>query len=252
MGYHNKHSGFTDEDGARLRVMYEVEEKTVAEISKIERCGLSTLRKAFVFFGIKPRKDKTKKYNDSMKKYWTDEQREHISKNNFNNPKTQKEYIEQFIKVHGTRYDYSKVKYNGCFAKITIVCEEHGEFAQLPSNHVSGRGCPTCGKKKLIGGYNIIHLERNPEIKRSPAVFYIVRLFNDTEDFIKCGITIQTVVSRISGQTPYQYEILHQHNTTLIEAYEMEQQFIKKNNEFSYRPNNKFNGWTECFSGGAL
>ena len=57
---------------------------------------------------------------------------------------------EQFIakaeKVHGKKYDYSNVEYNGCRTKICIICPKHGEFWQEPSNHLNGSGCPRCTK----------------------------------------------------------------------------------------------------------
>ena len=57
---------------------------------------------------------------------------------------------EQFInkakKVHGNKYDYSKVDYKGCHIKVCIICPEHGEFWQVPSNHLNGSGCRKCSK----------------------------------------------------------------------------------------------------------
>lgn len=57
--------------------------------------------------------------------------------------------LEQFTKrarkVHGTRYDYSKVKYKNTSSKVTIVCKEHGDFDQKVDNHLQGKGCPRCG-----------------------------------------------------------------------------------------------------------
>lgn len=56
--------------------------------------------------------------------------------------------IESFIieaqKKHNNKYDYSKTILNGSINKIKIICSEHGEFDQLPSNHLSGQGCPKC------------------------------------------------------------------------------------------------------------
>jgi len=55
-----------------------------------------------------------------------------------------KEWIEQSKKVHGDRYDYSKVVYVNNSTKICIVCKEHGEFWQTPANHIKGKNCPKC------------------------------------------------------------------------------------------------------------
>ncbi len=62
--------------------------------------------------------------------------------------KTTKEFIESARKIHGDKYDYSKVEYVNNSTKVCIICPEHGEFWQTPSNHVNGsrpRGCPVCG-----------------------------------------------------------------------------------------------------------
>ena len=57
-------------------------------------------------------------------------------------------FIEKAKKVHGDKYDYSKVEYVNSNIKVCIVCMEHGEFWQTPYSHLSGCGCPVCGKKK--------------------------------------------------------------------------------------------------------
>jgi len=58
-------------------------------------------------------------------------------------------FIKKAMKVHGNRYDYSKVDYKNSRLKVTIICPEHGEFEQLPTAHLSGQGCRECGLEKL-------------------------------------------------------------------------------------------------------
>ena len=55
-----------------------------------------------------------------------------------------KNFIEKAKKVHGEKYDYSKVEYVNNHTKICIICPEHGEFWQTPGNHLSGQNCPKC------------------------------------------------------------------------------------------------------------
>lgn len=50
--------------------------------------------------------------------------------------------------IHGNYYDYSKVSYSGNKEKIEIICPKHGSFFQTPSNHLSGFGCPSCGRER--------------------------------------------------------------------------------------------------------
>lgn len=66
-----------------------------------------------------------------------------------NNKKlTTEEFIKKAREVHGNKYDYSKVIYNGLHKKVCIVCPEHGEFWQEAGSHLKGRGCPICWYKK--------------------------------------------------------------------------------------------------------
>ena len=60
---------------------------------------------------------------------------------------TTEEWIVSARKVHGDKYDYSKVDYKNERTKVCIICHEHGEFLQTPKNHLIGQGCPTCGKR---------------------------------------------------------------------------------------------------------
>ncbi len=48
-------------------------------------------------------------------------------------------------KIHNNKYDYSKVIYEAARSPIIIICPEHGEFSQLPNDHLSGKtGCKDC------------------------------------------------------------------------------------------------------------
>lgn len=62
---------------------------------------------------------------------------------------SKEEFIEEATKVHGDRYDYSKVVWNGKTKKVCIICKEHGEFWQIPSNHLDGRNCKSCSNKEI-------------------------------------------------------------------------------------------------------
>ena len=61
--------------------------------------------------------------------------------------KTNQDFIEQARKVHGDKYDYSKVVYKSAKDKIVINCPIHGDFMQVPYNHLNGAGCPVCQKE---------------------------------------------------------------------------------------------------------
>lgn len=56
-------------------------------------------------------------------------------------------YINKCISIHGEKYNYSKVVYEGASKNITIICKEHGEFQQRADVHLSGSGCKKCNLK---------------------------------------------------------------------------------------------------------
>lgn len=58
------------------------------------------------------------------------------------------EFIEKSLKIHGNKFDYSKVEYSKGHIKVTIICPDHGEFQQSPSNHLSGKECIKCSYEK--------------------------------------------------------------------------------------------------------
>ena len=57
---------------------------------------------------------------------------------------TKEEFIKRANEVHEGKYNYDKVEYENNKTKVYIICYEHGEFEQRPSEHLSGRGCPKC------------------------------------------------------------------------------------------------------------
>lgn len=73
-------------------------------------------------------------------------------------------FIEKALLKHGDKYDYSKVNYTKWNNKIIIICKLHGEFEQIPNNHLNGQGCIKCAIsnkknniKNFINKSNLIH-----------------------------------------------------------------------------------------------
>lgn len=59
-------------------------------------------------------------------------------------------FIESAKLVHGDKYDYSGVEYNGVLTKVCIKCNKHNiVFMQTPKDHKRGRGCPECAKEAI-------------------------------------------------------------------------------------------------------
>ena len=62
--------------------------------------------------------------------------------------KTQKQFIEEAMRVHGDKYDYSRVEYVNSQTPVEIICPLHGVFVQKPNNHLRGNECPQCSREK--------------------------------------------------------------------------------------------------------
>lgn len=74
--------------------------------------------------------------------------------------KTLEQFINDAKKIHGDRYDYSKVEYKGNKTKVRIICKKHGEFLQSPIKHINGHGCPKCNNSTLETDIRLF-LEKN-------------------------------------------------------------------------------------------
>lgn len=62
---------------------------------------------------------------------------------------TNDEFIEKAKKIHGDKYDYSKVNYVNNTTPIEIICKKHGSFWQTPDKHLQRHGCPICKESRL-------------------------------------------------------------------------------------------------------
>lgn len=58
------------------------------------------------------------------------------------------EFLARCEKIHGDLYDYSGVSLTNVHTQVIIICKKHGQFSQIPRDHMLGSGCPECGKIK--------------------------------------------------------------------------------------------------------
>ena len=94
-------------------------------------------------------------------------------------------FISKAYKIHKNRYDYSKVNYINAKTKITIICREHGEFQQTPSNHLSNYNCQKCAKNFQLDTVSFI--EKAINIHNDKYDYSKVNYINaDTQIIIIC------------------------------------------------------------------
>jgi hypothetical protein len=151
--------------------------------------------------------------------------------------KTTDDFLESGIRIHGGTYDYSKVNYIKFNSPVTITCHIHGDFEQLPMIHLSGCGCPLCkSDKQRIR--NAIRFEYTYPI----GTLYFLRCYNDSEVFLKIGITSRTIEKRYNTNSamPYEYETLYEWTGDSKVVVGIEQKII---NQFVYyKPEIMFDG----------
>jgi len=161
--------------------------------------------------------------------------------------KTNQQWIEEASNIHNDYYDYSLVNYKRNNGKIIIICPEHGEFKQEAQSHLRGHGCMQCANenKKAKGIYCESYFDTNPN---EQGKFYVVKFSNNIESFVKVGITTLSIKERFSSQQQYKLEVIRIENMLLKEAFNKEQKIMKDLKRYSYIPNHKIDGYTECFS----
>lgn len=163
------------------------------------------------------------------------------------------EFTQKAQLVHGNKYDYGQVVHSGNSKKVKIICPEHGTFEQTPANHKSGMGCPSCGRAMLAQINNARNrLGWAEYASGEPCYLYLVRLFNEREEFYKIGVTKLSVDTRYKSakrRGGYDFELLALHASHNSKAVsEWEQSILETFSHLKYQPKQTFAGATECFS----
>lgn len=106
--------------------------------------------------------------------------------------KTTEEVVKEFKDIHGDKYIYDKVEYDGATKKVCIICPIHGEFWQTPHTHLSGCGCKKCAIEKNANKYKS---DTTDFINKSKKVHGDNYIYDKTEykgAFVKVCITCLT------------------------------------------------------------
>lgn len=178
---------------------------------------------------------------------------------NKNTKLTTEKFIIKAKLIHGEKYDYSKVIYGSSnIEKVKIICSEHGEFEQQPKLHLQGKSCIKCGRNRISNaakknsyGWSISNWKNKLlNNQKAKPKLYVLKCFNNKEEFIKIGITIHDIKIRYIGkrEMPYNYDILFELKKDIesILRLELESKKIFKN--IKYSPKINFNGISECYN----
>lgn len=118
---------------------------------------------------------------------------------------TEHQFINKANIVHNNKYDYSQIEFKNTNSKIKIICKEHGIFEQLPSNHTSGQGCPTCSNRIKITN-EIFIIKANKIHNNKYDYSYINYVNNHIEIKILCkehGFFYQMPQNHLKGNQCY-------------------------------------------------
>ena len=160
---------------------------------------------------------------------------------------TKTDFIEKYYKKFLTsQYTYENFNYIDSHTKGYITCVKHGDFPQTPNNHYNGQGCPICANEFKVGSFKWWN-----NTKGKTGILYIIKCYNDTEEFLKIGITSQSVEKRYrkAKLMPYKYEILKEYEYTDKEIpFLLEKHLLQKFKNEKYNPEISFGGSKqECF-----
>ncbi len=145
-------------------------------------------------------------------------------------------------KVQHINPDYEVVsQYRGSLKPVTVRhkvcgCESEVFAATLGSRKIS---CQKC--------------ERVYFDSEAVTILYYVEIFNKLEKYYKIGLTQRSNLHKRftgTGKLPesYEYKALYTNISNGKEAREKEQEILKTFKEYGGHPEEKFGGYTECFS----
>jgi hypothetical protein len=159
---------------------------------------------------------------------------------NINKKYTNELFIDKAKKTHGNKYDYSLVEYISSNIKVKIICPEHGEFEQIPSGHIRGKGCEECGlkivKDKLRKSTNSFIIDTN-EIHGDKYDYSLVEYVNAKGKVkIVCpehGVFEQKAEDHINGHGCKECGLKYQYSENELKAFisELNIEFESSNNK---------------------
>lgn len=170
------------------------------------------------------------------------------------------DFIERSKLIHNNKYDYSITQYKNARTKVRIICSIHGVFQQYSHSHLKGHGCYKCSvsyirSKNCINptGWSVNKWDETSIKSKNFDSFkvYIIRCWNENEEFYKIGRTFKSVKNRFRSKIlmPYNYEIVNEYIfETAKEAHNKETELKRLHKELKYIPNIFFSGMHECFT----
>lgn len=158
-------------------------------------------------------------------------------------------FKEEANQVHSNFYTYPEQIIT--FKKDTaeIICPVHGVFKQSVKNHLKGSGCKLCGYT-YSGWTKTTFKNKCNKNNQGLGTLYVLRCFNNNEEFYKIGITSHNVSYRYrdTKRMPYSYEVINEVRGAADAIYDLENILKTHLRSSHYTPEIPFGGsLTECF-----
>lgn len=122
--------------------------------------------------------------------------------------------IDKFKSVHGDRFSYDISNFENFSSRVKIFCDQHGEFTQRVSDHISGTSCPSCSyESKSIGQAEFL---RRSSLAHGDKYDYSAVDFKTTSGRVKIicpehGLFEQIAKSHMDGHECFECSLMDKH-----------------------------------------
>jgi hypothetical protein len=168
--------------------------------------------------------------------------------------------LEQFIAkatMYYAKYNYdytNTVMGNNNKDRVEVICPKHGTFKTTVANHIKGKAkCSSCSLEESVGSlWSYSDWEKAAKASKNFEGFslYVLRCYNDTEEFIKIGKSFTNISKRYCSKhhMPYDFEVIHTTYGSAKFISELEASLKHTFKEHSYVTGLYFPGMYEAFN----
>ena len=171
--------------------------------------------------------------------------------------KTTEDLIKSSDILFNGKFIFDKSEYICRFCEIIITCPQHGDFKTAQGNHLTSKhGCEKCANACMgenAPGWSYSKWGQSGKTSDNFDSFkvYIIRCWNEEEEFFKIGKTYTTIKLRYGRkkEMPYNFEVCKTISSNDYKFIcELEEKLKKDSKDNKYLPIIPFGGRNECFS----
>lgn len=162
---------------------------------------------------------------------------------------TQQQFINRI--KHIPNLTFEKTVYKDKRSKVIVTCSVHGDYKTTAEVLLKNGGCPKCAHSNGTSRWTYSEWSNAGLSSEYFDSFklYIIRCYNDKEEFIKVGKTYTVLKRRFQGMNmPYEYEVLNIITGDAKFISKLEDKMKVKNKHRKYKPKIYFGGHNECFT----